>query len=67
MATIKLRNGTTVTVPDEVADSYTSRGRVRHGAPAPAEHGQDVTRTDEREQPASHGRRKGKRKPKATE
>lgn len=44
MATIRLRNGTTVTVPDEVAESYTSRGRVDHAAPVPAEqrHGLDT-------------------------
>ncbi len=41
MATIKLRNGTTVIVPDDVAESYTSRGRVRHTEPAPAEQGLD--------------------------
>lgn len=31
------KNGAQVTVPDNVADSYVSRGWVRPGTPAPAE------------------------------
>lgn len=33
--------GQTVTVPDNVAESYTSQGWVRPGTPAPAEPGLD--------------------------
>lgn len=57
MATIRLRNGTTVTVPDEVAESYTSRGRVNAG-PVPAEqpHALDaMTIPDLREHARAHG------------
>lgn len=52
-----LTNGTLqITVPDDVADSYTSRGWVRHGAPAPAEHGLDtMTIPQLREHAQTHG------------
>lgn len=36
------KTGATVTVPDDVAESYTSRGWVRPGMPAPAEQGLDA-------------------------
>lgn len=57
MATIRLRNGTTVTVPDKVAESYTSRGRV-NTSPVPAEqpHGLDtMTVADLRQHAERHG------------